>query len=186
MTTPHQWTDATGARRTLPVIDNDVRRRLKLHGIVDLFALLLDGAKWTELFGRLADDAEFIINFAYVMEHAELGTDEQQEEYAGLFCGGESGGAPLIECGDALREAVIDFFPPDRRDAIRRLYLLETTQQAMAKVKETFPDYSSEDSDSRVLTSGMNPCSESSGTTETGSLSDKSVSDMTQCSTTTE
>ena len=158
----HTWTDKNGDVHTFPRIEYQESKRLKEWDVVDLIEHL-DPAKTDLLFERLASDSGFVVSMAYALEHKEPGTDEQVEEFAGLLIGGDKGSGPWLECSEALREAVIDFFPEDRRDVIRQLRvltILETTQQMMARL-----DLGSEESDSAIHTSGSNGTSDSSVTT---------------------
>lgn len=157
----HQWTDTKGNVHSLPKINERIRRRLKRWGVVDLLSVINDPVKWQALFERLASDGEFICNLAYSLEHEYLGTDDEQADFGDLLCGGDSGSGPLLEASEALREAVIDFFPVDRRAAIRQLYQMTVLQTAMEMAQTISQGFHSTESDSATPKSGSNQPSES-------------------------
>lgn len=158
----HCWTDSLGDKHTLPKITTKERRRLKEWGIVDLYAVVIDFEQWESLFDRISSDGEFITNLAYALEHEKAGSDDEQTAFAELMCGEESGCGPLLECSDALRNAVIDFFPDGRRESIRQLLQLTVTQtaiQAMARSRQQVSTLG-QSSDSETQKSGLSGCSE--------------------------
>ena len=172
-----KWTDTKGNTHTLPRIDYSLCCRLRDWGVCDLLSLINSPDEWESFFDRVASDGEFIINLAYAIEHSKAGSDEQQQAFGNLLVGGESGSDALLNCSDALRDAVIDFFPGSLRDAIRQFLTLTQTQKAMATMKSVCPELDSVlSSDSVMPGNGSNGCSESSSTTEPGLVSGRSVS----------
>lgn len=176
----HEWTDSTGEKHLIPVIDWPVCVRLKRWGVVDLMAVLNDHDRWSELFERIESDAEFVCNVIYALECQEVGTEEQQMKFGMLLVSDGSG--PLLEAMGALRDAVIDFFPADLRDAIRDLLMMETARKNLKTLQKVS---SSEVSGSAIHGSGSSGSSESSKATDAESRFVKSVNDTTASSTTT-
>jgi hypothetical protein len=161
-----QFTNARGEVIDLPEIDYAIARRLKRWGVVDLLAVVNDPKAWSELFERLASDMEFIVDVAYSLVHETPGTESQQIEFATSLFGHGQGGGPLILLSESLREAVIDFFPADRRGVIRQLWSMTVMTNSLEMFRSLCPDLDSTGLDLQTVGSGASTCSESSGTME--------------------
>ena len=159
----HTWTDTNGRAHVIPVIDWPAAIRLKRWGVCDLMGIVRDPEAWSNLFERLGSDGEFVLNVLYTLEHTEKGTDEEQLAFGNLLVGEGVGSGPLLAAMDALRDAVIDFFPAAHRDAIRQLQILNLMPKAMKAVK----DCNLEESASAIPGNGVSTSSVSSGTTAT-------------------
>lgn len=133
---PHSYTDTRGNVHQLPAINERIRRRLRDWMICDLLAVINQPSEWSRLFERLGNDGEYIINFAYALEHDQRGADFQQLEFGNLLVGGEAGSGPLLECSRALQQAVIDFFPVDRRESIRQFYQMSLASSMAAQLEK--------------------------------------------------
>lgn len=123
------WTDTKGQPHEIR-LTRDVAIRLKAHGVCDLGRCLMNPEALSDLFMDLGSDSELIINFAYVAEFETPGNEQHQREFARLVWGdGSDEGTKLLEVGEALTTAVIDFFPVKHREHIRRLWVLRKAKE---------------------------------------------------------
>lgn len=161
----HTYHDAHGQEHTLPEILYPHAVRLKTWGVIDLMVMVEDARQWRELLERIGSDPETIVNMAYVLEHDAIGTKDEQTTFGESLTGNGKGVGPLLDCGRALQQAVIDFFPVEVRDAIRQflpMMMMERAQEMLTDL--TSPESDFTQSDSPTPGNGSNPCSESSAT----------------------
>ena len=106
------WKDTQGRTWQLGINVNTIKRVRELAGInlLDVF----DG----HLLNRLAEDPELLVNTLYAVCKPQAEQESvTPEAFAELLVGDA-----IEEAGAALVQGLIDFFPKDRREVLRRLW----------------------------------------------------------------
>lgn len=106
------WTDNLGRNWSAAITVNTVKRVQQLTG-VNLLAVF-DGG----LLNRLADDPILLVNTLYAVCKPEAEQRDVTEEAFGELLVGDA----IEHAVEALVRGIIDFFPKDRREVLRRLW----------------------------------------------------------------
>lgn len=180
----YSFTNALDETVRIPEITFDEAERLENLEVFSLFDAVVDPEQMERLFDRLTSDRKFIAEFGYVVLHDTL-DEATQLAFARSLYGNGKGSGPLIALSDALRRAVIDFFPEEQRDAIHQLWTVKVMGKALEDLKRVCPESGSTESDSPAAANGSTPCSEYSGATAADSVSGQSADASTESATTT-
>jgi len=115
-----QFIDSAGTSWPLSVTVGTVRR-VKQALDIDLLAIAdgdqRTGSKSDRLLARLFTDPMLLADVLYVVCQETCAERQVTDEQFGGLLGGDA----IAEATDALLEALVDFFPPAKREALRKI-----------------------------------------------------------------